>query len=145
METHEDRRESNTPRNFSGTSFFTRRLANKLEEKGIEVPQSFLVFMDTPMRSFNKIQAIYFEQKVCRLFPSFVATLEEVFKDLRADEEGWEDMVDHLGKEDTPIKICATAVLIRKWKEVKPGPLYNPAAMGQHTKKIEIPPQLVPR
>jgi hypothetical protein len=145
METHEERRESSTPRSLGGTSFFTRRLANKLKEKGIEVPQSFLVFMDTPMRSFNKVQVMYFEQQISRLIPSFVATLEEVFQDLRADEEGWEDMVDHLGKEDTPIKICATAVLIRKSREVKPGLLYNPAAMGQHTKKIELPPQLVPR
>jgi len=143
METHEERRESPTPRSLGGTSFFTRKLAYKLKEKGIEVPQSFLLFMDTPMKTFNKNQVMYFEQKISRLFPSFVATLEEVFTDLRADEEGWEDMVDHLGKEDTPIKICATAVLIRKSKEVKPGLLYNPAAMGQHTKKIELPPQLV--
>jgi len=144
MEAHEEGREPIAPRSLGGTSFFTRRLGNKLKEKGIKVPQSFLIFMDTPMRSFNKIQVMYFEQKVCRLFPSFVATLEEVFQDLRADEEGWEDMVDHLGKEDTPIKICATAVLIRKSREVKPGLLYNPTAMGQSTKKIELPPHFVP-
>jgi hypothetical protein len=144
MEAHEERRESHTPRSLGGTSFFTRRLAYKLKEKGIKVPQSFLMFMDTPMKAFNENQVMYFEQKISRLFPSFVATLEEVFQDLRADEEGWEDMVDHLGKEDTPIKICATAVLIRKSKEVKAGPLYNPAAMGQTTKKIQLPPQFVP-
>lgn len=144
METHEERRESPTPRNLGSTSFFTRRLANKLKEKGIDVPQTFLLFMDTPMKTFNENQVMYFEQKICRLFPSFVATLEEVFQDLKADKEGWEDMVDHLGKEDTPIKICATAVLICKSKEIPVGPLYNPAAMGQTTKKIQLPPQFVP-
>jgi hypothetical protein len=141
--TGEERQEDNAPGKFRGTSFFTRRLANKLKEKGIEVPQSFLVFMDTPLKTFDKKQVVYFEQKISRLIPSFVATLEEVFQDLQADEEGWEDMIDHLGGEDTPIKICATAVLIRKWKEIPSGPLYNPAAMGQPTKKIELPPQLV--
>lgn len=145
METHEQRRESHSPANFRGTSFFTRKLANKLHEKGVNVPQSFLLFMDTPMKAFSENQAMYFEQKISRLFPSFVATLEEVFNDLGADEEGWEDMIEYLGKEDTPIKLCAMAVLIRKTKEVKVGPLYNPAAMGQTTKKIHLPPQLVPR
>jgi len=145
VETHEQRQESHGPANFRGTSFFTRKLANKLHEKGVNVPQSFLLFMDTPMKTFSENQARYFDQKIINLFPTFVAILEEVFNDLGADEDGWEDMIDYLGKEDTPIKLCATAVLIRKTREVKAGPLFNPAAMGQPTRKIQLPPQLVPR
>ncbi|MDY6797043.1 MAG: hypothetical protein SWK76_17435 [Actinomycetota bacterium] len=140
MEVRDKNPDVESPVRARGNTFFTRRLAGKLKEQGVKVPQAFLSFMDTPMKTFNEKQAAYFDQKISRLFPSFVATLEEIYSEMGANEEGWEDMLEYLGDDDTPIKICASAVLIQKVKKEGSGNTYSRAA-EQGTKKIQLPPQ----
>lgn len=139
MEPHEGKLPEGRKVNSRVNSFFARRLANKLRERGVEVPPAFLRFMDTPMQGFNESQAEYFEKNVRRLFPSFVETLDEVFREMGSNEEGWEDMIIYNGEESTPIKLCASAVLDSKVKEEKGRPCYQPST-GQATKRIQLPP-----
>lgn len=141
MEAHDKRPDAESPVRAIGNTFFTRKLAMKLRQQGVNVPQAFLSFMDTPLKAFDEKQAAYFDQKISRLFPSFVSTLEEIFSEIGANEEGWEDMLEYLGEDDTPIKICASAVLIRKDRKEGGMNPYN-RAEEQNTKKIQLPPQL---
>lgn len=122
------------------TSFFTRKLANKLNQKGSPIPQPVMVFLDTPLCSFGEDQRNYFDQKFCPLIPTIISILEEVFEDLGADREGWEDMLTYSGDADTPIKICARAVAVRKEKEAADEFALTPGR-EQRTKKIQLPPQ----
>ncbi len=120
------------------TSFFTRRLANKLGQKGVNVPASVMTFLDTPLCTLNEQESLYFESKFCPLIPNIVSALEEVFNEIGADPEGWEDMMTYAGNLDTPIKICASAVLIKKEKEADDVVSRNIRA-EQQTKKIALP------
>jgi hypothetical protein len=88
---------SRTPK----TSFFTRRLANKLGQKGVDVPSSVMTFLDTPLCTLNEQESLYFESKFCPLIPNIVSALEEIFNEIGADPEGWEDMMTYAGNLDT--------------------------------------------
>jgi hypothetical protein len=125
---------SRTPK----TSFFTRRLANKLGQKGVDVPSSVMTFLDTPLCTLNEQESLYFESKFCPLIPNIVSALEEIFNEIGADPEGWEDMMTYAGNLDTPIKICANAVLVKKEKEADDVLSRNIRA-EQRTKKIALP------
>jgi hypothetical protein len=120
------------------TSFFTRKLAYKLEQQGVTVPQSVMAFLDTPMSALGEQESVYFEKKFCPLIPSIVSALEEVFNEVGADTEGWEDMMTYGSKQETPIKICATAVLIKKEREANDVVSVR-ANIEQRTKKIALP------
>ena len=120
------------------TSFFTRRLANKLGQQGVAVPQSVMMFLDTPLCTLSKEQSLYFESKFCPLIPNIVSALEEIFNEMGANPEGWEDMMTYAGKGDTPIKICANAVLVKKEKEADDIVAQDIRA-EQRTKKITLP------
>jgi len=137
MEGRVDREESSTHL-AAKTSFFTRRLASKLGQKGVEIPGSVVTFLDTPLSTLNENQTMYFEQKFCPLIPSIVSALEEIFNEVGADTEGWEDMMTYAGSLDTPIKICANAVLIKKEREAQDLVTLNLKA-EQRTKKISLP------
>jgi len=120
------------------TSFFTRRLTGKLQQKGVDVPNSVVAFLDTPLCTLNEQQSLYFEQKFCPLIPNIVSALEEIFNEMGADTEGWEDMMVYTGNLDTPIKICANAVLVKKEKEAS-DVVSLESKKQQMTKKISLP------
>ena len=130
--------EEHAPNVAVKTSFFTRRLTSKLGQKGVEVPQSVINFLDTPLCTLNEQQSTYFEQKFCPLIPNIVSALEEIFDEVGADTEGWEDMMTYASSLDTPIKICANAILIKKEKEAHDLVSLRLKA-EQQTKKINLP------
>jgi len=138
MEANIERNEEHAPNVAVKTSFFTRRLTNKLVQKGVEVPQSVVNFLDTPLCTLNEQESTYFEQKFCPLIPKIVSALEEIFEEVGADTEGWEDMMTYAGNLDTPIKICANAVLIKKEREAQDLVSLSLKA-EQRTKKITLP------
>ena len=138
MESYMERREGGAPDLAVKTSFFTRRLTIKLEQRGVDVPGSVVTFLDTPLCTLNEQQSVYFEQKFCPLIPNIVSALEEIFNEMGADTEGWEDMMIYAGSLDTPIKICANAVLVKKEKEAS-DVVSLEAKKQQMTKKISLP------
>jgi len=138
MEADTGRNEGHAPNVAVKTSFFTRRLTSKLEQRGVDIPQSVINFLDTPLCTLNEQQSVYFEQKFCPLIPNIVSALEEIFDEVGADTEGWEDMMTYAGSLDTPIKICANAVLIKKEKEAHDLVSLRLKA-EQRTKKITLP------
>jgi hypothetical protein len=140
MDAYEERTEGNSPRLDVRTSFFTRKLAFKFEQRGGEIPSSVMAFLDTPLYTFSETQRIYFEEKFCPQIPSLASILEELFNEMGADREGWEDMITYSGNLDTPIKICARAVLAKKEKEAG-DVLSLSVRQAQRTKKITLPPQ----
>ncbi len=114
MEPHELYHEGESHPQGPKTSFFTRRLVMKLRQKGVEIPPGVVTFLDTPLFMFDEQQAAYFERKFRQLIPRLIAVLEEVYDEMGADREGWEDMLIYNVKHETPIGICARAVLARK-------------------------------
>jgi len=138
MEGRMTRQEEGAPNLAARTSFFTRRLAAKLGQRGVEVPNSVIAFLDTPLCTLNEQQSMYFEEKFCPLIPDIVSALEEIFNEVGADTEGWEDMMTYAGSLDTPIKICANAVLIKKEREASDLVSVELKA-EQRTKKISLP------
>ena len=120
------------------SSFFTRRLIGKLRDKGVGVPASVVAFLDTPLCTLDEGQSAYFEEKFCPLIPDIVSALEEIFNEVGADTEGWEDMMTYAGSLDTPIKICANAVLVKKERETS-GVASRELRAEQRTKKIALP------
>ncbi len=138
MEAHVGRDEEGATNPAVKTSFFTRRLTRKLEQRGVNVPQPVVNFLDTPLCILNEHESMYFEQKFCPLIPSIVTALEEIFNEVGADTEGWEDMMTYASNLDTPIKICATAVLVKKEREAQDILSLNLKA-EQRTKKITLP------
>jgi hypothetical protein len=118
----EERRQ---PRREVRTSFFTRKLCSKLAKKGTAIPASVVAFLDTPVNSFNEKMKAYFEEHFRPQIPSIVNVLSEIFDEIGADLEGWGDMITINGETDTPIKICARAVLERKGKEKGRGPVFD--------------------
>jgi hypothetical protein len=140
MEDLEGRREEKPPRRDVRMSFFTRRLSSKLGQSGSAIPASVMSFLDTPICSFDENLRVYFEEQFCPMIPSIVNVLAEIFEEVGAEKEGWEDMITYSGNTDTPIKICARAVLARKQKENDNDSIAN-AHPGQRTKRIQLPPQ----
>jgi hypothetical protein len=138
MEAHVARDDEIAPNLAVRTSFFTRRLTNKLGQRGVDVPQAVINFLDTPLCTLNEQQSMYFEKKFCPLIPSIVSALEEIFNDVGADTEGWEDMMTYASNLDTPIKICAHAVLVKKEREAQDLVSLKLRA-EQRTKKIALP------
>lgn len=138
MDSYRDNSEESQVNIAPKTSFFTRKLANKLGQQGVAVPQSVMMFLDTPLCTLNKEQSSYFESKFCPLIPNIVSALEDIFNEIGANPEGWEDMMTYAGNLDTPIKICANAVLVKKEKEV--GDVVSQDMRAeQRTKKITLP------
>jgi hypothetical protein len=133
--------EESQPRREVRTSFFTRRLSSKLGQEGSSIPASVVAFLDTPICAFDEKLRIYFEEQFCPMIPSIVNILCEVFDEMGAEIEGWDDTITYSGKMETPIKICARAVLARKAKAAENN-LAAGAEQGQRTKKIQLPPQL---
>lgn len=120
------------------TSFFTRKLAFKLQQKGIDIPPGVTTFLDTPLCMFNEEQTTYFEMKFRHLIPRLIAVLEEVYDEMGADREGWEDMLTYNVRQETPIGICARAVLVKKERAADDVLTRNPRA-EQRTVRIERP------
>lgn len=106
--------ENPTPAKTQRISFFTRKLAAKLKSQGSSMPAAVAAFLDTPMNSFDEQQSAYFEEKFKPLMPKLTALLEEVFDELGADLSGWEDMITFNARTETPIALCARAVLEKK-------------------------------
>lgn len=141
MEASEGRGEGSPPRPEVRTSFFTRRLESKFREQGQPVPPAVLAFLDTPLCSMNEKQRAYFEDKFCSLIPILASVLEEVYVELGADTDGWEDMITYCGEVDTPVMICARSVLARKEKEEEESSILK-IRPGLATKRIHLPPEL---
>lgn len=120
------------------TSFFTRKLAAKFQEMGKNIPPSVMTFLDTPLCSFNEEQCRYFEEKFRPLIPRLIAVLEEVYDELGADREGWEDMITYNIRQETPIGICARAVLVKKERAAK-DILTRSLRDEQKTRRLERP------
>jgi hypothetical protein len=138
MESYMEKGEQGAPNLAARTSFFTRRLTSKLQQRGVDVPNTVITFLDTPLCTLNEQQSTYFEQKFCPLIPNIVSALEEIFNEVGADTEGWEDMMTYAGNLDTPIKICANAVLVKKEKEASDVVSLDKRKQ-QMTKKISLP------
>ncbi len=138
MEGCMERGRENAPDLAVKTSFFTRRLAGKLGQRGVDVPGPVITFLDTPLCTLNEQQSLYFEKKFCPLIPRIVSALEEIFNEVGADPEGWEDMMTYTGSLDTPIKICANAVLVKKEREAS-DLVSLELKKEQSTKKINLP------
>jgi len=124
------------------TSFFTRKLANKMQQRGQAIPASVIGFLDTPLCLMDEGQRVYFEEKFRPLIPRLAAVLEEIFEELGADVEGWEDMLTFSCSNETPITICARAVLARKERQAREGSLIK-REVGLETRRIMLPPDLV--
>jgi hypothetical protein len=138
MEAYEGRCEGNAPRPEVRTSFFTRRLAGRFQGQGQPIPPAVMVFLDTPLCAMNDKQRAYFENKFCSLIPTLASMLEEVYIELGADTDGWEDMITYCGDTDTPVMICARAVLARKEKEEEANNVLR-IRPGLETKRIQLP------
>jgi len=138
MQDFEDRSDNAPAKMEIRTSFFTRKLSYKLDQQGSPISPPIMNFLDTPLCTFNDQQRDYFDQKFCPLIASIISLLEEIFNELGADRQGWDDLLTYGSKSDTPIKICARAVSVKKEKEAK-GNVLNPG-VEQQTKKIELPP-----
>ncbi len=138
MEGGTARQEQRAPDLAAKSSYFTRRLVGKLRQKGVGVPASVTAFLDTPLCTLNEQQSKYFEEKFCPLIPDIVFALEEIFNEVGADTEGWEDMMTYAGSLDTPIKICANAVLVKKEREAS-DLVSRELRAEQRTKKISLP------
>lgn len=119
-------------------SFFTRKLAFKLRQKGIDMPPSVAAFLDTPLCCLDEKQVAYFEGKFRPLIPQLIAVLEEVYDEMGADREGWEDMLTYNVRRETPIGICARAVLVKKEREAE-DILTRDLRAAQRTVRIERP------
>lgn len=124
------------------TSFFTRKLASKLRENGQDIPDSVIGFLDTPLCRMDERQRTYFEEKFRPLIPRLSTILEEVYVELGADVEGWEDMLTFGFSNETPITICARAVLARKERQAREESLIK-RGVGLETRRIVLPPDLV--
>ncbi|WP_287153993.1 hypothetical protein [Candidatus Solincola tengchongensis] len=139
MEAHElfggEERDGRVPR----TSFFTRKLATKFQKMGIDIPASVMAFLDTPLCAFDEEQARYFEEKFRPLIPRLISILEEVYDELGADREGWEDMLTYNVRQETPIGICARAVLVKKERSAE-DILTRALRDEQRTRRLERPP-----
>ncbi len=122
-------------------SFFTRKLASKMRQIGQPIPTSVFGFLDTPLCAMNDAQKAYFEEKFCPLIPALAALLEEVYVEMGADTDGWEDMLTYCGEHDTPIVICARSVLARKEKQAREESIVG-YRVGLETKRIQLPPDL---
>ncbi len=136
----EETREESQPRREIRTSFFTRRLSSKLGQQGSSIPAPVMAFLDTPIYTFDEKLRIYFEEQFCPMIPSIVNVLSEVYDEMGAEVEGWDDMITYSGNMDTPIKICARAVLARK-ERAAANNLVSSVSQEQRTKKIQLPPQ----
>lgn len=141
MEFERGGREADSSRPETRTSFFTRRLSAKMQQRGQPIPPSVVGFLDTPLCLMNEKQRIYFEERFCPLIPALAAILEEVYVELGADTDGWEDMLTYCGDHDTPIMICARAVLARKERQAREESLVG-HRVGLETKRIQLPPDL---
>jgi hypothetical protein len=90
-------------------SFFTKKLEYKLEQKGIEIPHSFMALMDKPFDHFSEEDRLIYESQFRALAYVFAELLCEVYQSMGGNRQGWEDMAERL--EDTPAKIIAKLVI----------------------------------
>ncbi len=134
--------DAGSPRPEVKTSFFTRRLSCKMQQRGQAIPPSVIGFLDTPLCRMDERQRMYFEEKFRPLIPRLAGILEEVYDELGADTEGWEDMLTFNFRNETPITICARAVLARKERQAREESLVKRGA-GIETRKLVIPHELV--
>jgi len=109
-----------------------------MKQKGIDMPPSVAAFLDTPLCSLDEKQVAYFEGKFRPLIPQLIAVLEEVYEELGADREGWEDMLTYNVRQETPIGICARAVLVKKERAAE-DVLSRDLRAEQRTVRIERP------
>ncbi len=119
-------------------SFFTRKLVAKFQKMGKSVPPSVVAFLDTPLCSFDRQQAAYFEEKFRPLIPRLISVLEEIYDELGADREGWEDMITYNVRQETPIGICARAVLVKKERSAE-DVLTRSLRDEQRTRRLQRP------
>jgi hypothetical protein len=117
MEHLRESEDGNSPRTEIRMSFFTRKFSHKVKQQGKGIPSSVMVFLDTPICSFNEDQKTFYEEKFCPMIPSVVSVLTEIYEEVGADRDGWEDMITYSCKTDTPMKICAREALDRKDNE----------------------------
>ncbi|MBC7230879.1 MAG: hypothetical protein H5T74_10885 [Actinobacteria bacterium] len=141
MQTTGSEKHASATQNEARTSFFTRKLASKLRERGQTIPASVMVFLDTPLCLMDERQRAYFEEKFRPLIPGLAAVLEEVYVQMGADAEGWEDMLTFSSRSETPITICARAVLARKERQAREESLVK-RGIGLETRRITLPPDL---
>lgn len=130
--------EGNSSRSGIRTSFFTRKFSYKLRQKGKSVPPEIMLFLDTPICNFDEEQRTYFEEKFNPMMHSVISILSEVYEEVAADRDGWGDMIGYDGKKDTPIKICARAVLESKEREARGANPFG-TAQEQEAREMRLP------
>ncbi len=111
MDIVEDAAREDSSRKARPRSFFTRKIEGKLREKGLEMPQQILSFMDRPFDTFSEEDKLFYEEKVKTLFDQFSELLLEVFDQIGRPEEGWEESTKLMP--DCPAKVVAMLALYR--------------------------------
>ena len=111
MEAKEDAAREESTRKVRPRSFFTRKIEGKLEQKGTELPQQIISFLDQPFDLFNEEDKLFYEEKVKPLFDLFSELLLEVFDQMGRPEEGWEESTKLM--QDCPAKVVAMLALYR--------------------------------
>jgi hypothetical protein len=83
-------------------SFFTKRLEVKIEERGMDLPYTFIALMDVPFEDFTPEQDAFYQTEFKLYTYFFIEIIIDLYEALGSHREGWEDMLGRLP--DTPIK-----------------------------------------
>lgn len=93
-------------------SFFTKRLEVKVEERGMDLPYSYIALMDVPIEDFTPEQQAFYETEFKLYTYFFIEIIIDLYEALGSHREGWEDMLGRLP--DTPIKELVSLALHEK-------------------------------
>ncbi len=103
-------------------SFFTQKLADKLEQEGIPTPSYVLDLLDKPFASFSEEDKRVYETQIKgkELLVLFARLLQQIYEGVgESTRHSWRGMC-HLLK-DSPIKVCVSYVINQEQEqEVRP-------------------------
>ena len=93
-------------------SFFTKRLEVKIEERGMNLPYTFIAIMDVPFESFNEEQEAFYQGEFKPYTYFFIEIIIDLYEALGSHREGWEDMLGRLP--ESPIRELVSLSLHEK-------------------------------
>jgi hypothetical protein len=93
-------------------SFFTKRLEVKIEERGMNLPYTFIAIMDVPFESFSEEQETFYQGEFKPYTYFFIEIIIDLYEALGSHREGWEDMLGRLP--ESPIKELVSLSLHEK-------------------------------
>ncbi len=77
-------------------SFFTKRLEVKLEERGMNLPDDYIIIMDIPFEDFNESCQAFYDTEFKLYTYFFIEIIIDLYEALGAHREGWEEMLERL-------------------------------------------------